>query len=269
MNTTKIKTTAFLLFIGAASVFSLTNCNSNADASKSEVSKSTTDEVASVDSTAYKMMEQKCTACHMLKPDPSKRGAMLAPPMMRIKEHYAPSNQTREEFVNAVAAFVLNPTEDAVLMPGAVRKFKIMPNLGLTEQDAKLIAEAIYDTDFGSMPKMQMEHSGSLSLNDGAKWKLKPENVATMHAINEKLNSFDSENIEDYNQLGKDVFADIKTVLLDQDYKDSLVQQLHFFFGGAEGDLHDLQSCKSVEDGKKLVEDLKQKFSKFDTYFEE
>ncbi len=269
MTATKIKTTALVLLIGMIGLTGLIACNTNADGKKAEPDKSAKEgKVVLADTAAYALMKQKCAACHMLKPDPSKRGAMLAPPMIRVKEHYEPSFQTRDEFVDAMGAFVLNPIEEDVLMPGAVRKFKLMPNLGLSEQEAKLIAGVIYDTDFGSIPKMKMENSANINLNDGKKWKLKPDHIAMMSRVNQKLGQFESDKLEDYNQLGKEVFAEVKTILLDKDYNDELVQQLHYFFGRTEGNLHDLQSCKTVEEGKKLVAGLKQKFSKFDTYFE-
>ena len=40
-------------------------------------------------------------------------------------------------------------------MPGAVRKFNLMPNLGYNKEEIKLIAETLFEIDFGTMPKMK------------------------------------------------------------------------------------------------------------------
>ena len=57
----------------------------------------------------YELMSQKCFICHFEKMDPSKKDKMIAPPMMRIQEHYKPNYPTKEAFVKAVTAWVSHP----------------------------------------------------------------------------------------------------------------------------------------------------------------
>jgi hypothetical protein len=262
------KTTIFIILIA----FGLFACNSGIkEESVNEGSETefTENETADVYNTpGYELMQQKCFICHFEKPEPSKKDNMIAPPMLRIQEHYKPSYPDKDEFVKAITAWVNNPSEDKTLMPGAVRKFKLMTKLPYEDADLKLIAEVLYDIDFGEMPKMQMGKKGGLKLNDGKKWKLNNSSITQVNLIIEQLENFDSDEIASYNQLGRDVFDNAKTILLDESYTDELFDQLHFFFNNIEDNMHLLIASNSIEDAKKQQEMLKTKFKKFKDYFE-
>jgi len=217
-------------------------------------------------SEAYKLMKQKCMICHVEKPSPDMKGKMLAPPMMRIKEHYLPSFPNKEDFVSAIVEFSRNPTEDKVLMPGATRKFNLMPNLGYTEEDLKIIAEIIYDTDFGTMQRMKK--MGSLELDNGKKWELKPKAIEQINEITAKINNFSSNNIEDYNQLGSEIFNKAKMMMLDKDYDDATLMQIKIFFHGIENEMHNLIGAQSIDKAKSITLGLETNFKDFYNYFE-
>ena len=51
---------------------------------------------------------------------------MVAPPIFAAKNHYS-GFAAREDFVAAVSGYLLDPTEQTAQMPGAVRKFGLMP----------------------------------------------------------------------------------------------------------------------------------------------
>jgi hypothetical protein len=252
--------------------FGLFACNSgNKEKSVKEGSELESAENKTVDvynTTGYELMQQKCFICHFEKPEPSKKDNMIAPPMLRIQEHYKPSYPDKDEFVKAIIAWVKKPSEDKTLMPGAVRKFKLMTKLPYEDADLKLIAEVLYDIDFGEMPKMQMDKKGGLKLNDGKKWKLNPNSIVQVNSIIEQLEDFSSNEIASYNQLGRDVFDRAKTILLDESYTDELFEQLHVFFNNIEDNMHLLIASNSIEDAKKQQEMLKTKFEKFKDYFE-
>jgi hypothetical protein len=169
--------------LSSLAVLMLISCGSETKTDNTVSEELETETVSDIKtSEAYLLMQQKCFICHMEKPDPSKKGSMLAPPMMRIQAHYKPSFSDRESFVNAVSSFVTNPTEEAVLMPGAVRKFNIMTNLNYNKEEVEKIAGLLYDMDFGDFSKMHeqkrmKQDSMKLSLNNGLKWKLKPEGI--------------------------------------------------------------------------------------------
>tara|TARA_R110002050_G_scaffold281956_1_gene429602 strand:- start:14180 stop:14974 length:795 start_codon:yes stop_codon:yes gene_type:complete len=216
----------------------------------------------------YKLMANKCYICHFEKPDPAKMNQMIAPPMLRIKEHYLPNYQNKEDFIKAITDIVSNPSEEKTLMPGAIKKFKLMPKLIYNQDELKLIAETIYEYDFGSAPKMRMLMMGDLQLNNGNRWTLKPETIERIDSIINKLYRFKSNNTKDYNQFGKDIFEQAKVIMLDKSYTDNKFEQIHIFFNSAEGDMHSLIEEKSIENAKNTVESLKIKFNDFYNFFE-
>ncbi len=219
-------------------------------------------------SKGYEMMKQKCFICHFEKPDPTKMGQMIAPPMLRVQEHYKPSYPEKENFIKAVMAYINNPSQDKTLMPGAVKKFNVMPKVVYDQTELRTIVETLYHLDLGSMPKMHMKMGNGLQLNNGEKWQLKPESITQVQSILKKLNDFKSNNISDYNQLGKDVFDDAKMILLDKDYTGKLFDQIHFFFGETENNMHALMATKSIDVANKQIVILKAEFNSFNKYFE-
>lgn len=220
-----------------------------------------------VQSKGYKLMQQKCYICHFETPDPSKRDQMIAPPMLRVQEHYKPTYTNKEEFVKAIMAFTKNPSEEKTLMPGAVKKFSLMPKLPYDDAELNLIAETIYDYEFSQAPKMKMMAS-VLQLNNGKKWVLKKESILLINTIIKKTSNFKSTKIEAYNKLGKDVFNDAKTIMLDDSYQDELFNQIHIFFAGIENNMHTLMSTTSISEANKELTELNQQLKGFHNYFE-
>ena len=90
------------------------------------------------------LFQDTCVVCHQERGPVDDR---IAPPMAGVKAHYAPVYKDRESFIAAVAAWVRDPRENAVLMPGAVRRFGLMPPLELEDGEAEAIAAFIYDAD--------------------------------------------------------------------------------------------------------------------------
>jgi len=217
-------------------------------------------------SKGYELMIQKCFICHFEKPDPSRRDQMLAPPFLRVQEHYKPTYPKKEEFISAVMAIINNPSEENTLMPGAVKKFNLMPKLIYNQEELRLIAEALYNIDYGSSPKMRMNQD--LTLNDGKKWKLKATSINQINEIIKHLNDFNSSEITDFNQLGKDVFNEAKLIMLDDTYEGELWNQIHNFFSDIEGNMHMLMATKSLDEAENEVVILKIKFKEFTNYFE-
>ncbi len=240
--------------------FFLFSCSTNSQTNTDNEKKVAQAEI--YNTKGYELLKTKCYICHFEKPDPDKADKMIAPPMMRIKEHYLPNYPNKEDFINAVVAIVKNPSEEKTLMPGAVKKFKLMPKLIYTDEELKLIAETIYNLDFGTAPKLRMLAS-DLQLNNGEKWIVKPETYAIIKEVDLKLSNFKSDNVADYNQLGKDVFDKAKYVLLDSSYTGELFNQLHIFFNGIENDMHALIAEKDLEKAKKTAKNLKIKIEDF------
>ena len=262
----KVNLCIVILLIG------LISCNTNQkkdNYAKSENSNKELAQNVQFNEKGYKLMTQKCYLCHFEKPDPSKKDQMIAPPMLRVQEHYKPTYPNKTDFVDAIVAIVKNPSLEKTLMPGAIKKFNLMPKLIYDEAELRLIAETIYDYDFGSAPKMNREMSGgTLALDNGKKWILKKESIEQINAVVKKLNAYESTDIADYNQLGKDIFNDAKKIMLDDAYTGELFDQIHNFFFGIENNMHTLMSTTTEDEAKIQVDELKTKFKDFHNYFE-
>lgn len=91
---------------------------------------------------AKALMTTLCYVCH--NPETSHDGR-IAPPMIAIKMHYLKKTENRKDFINSVWNFVEKPTENKMLMKGAVNRFGLMPYQAFKEEDIKAIAAYIYD----------------------------------------------------------------------------------------------------------------------------
>lgn len=88
------------------------------------------------------LAERKCFFCHS--PDaPEHR--RIAPPMVAIKAHYINEDTTKAEFIAALQNFVEKPTQEKAKMPGAIRKFGLMPYQEYKPEDIALIGEYLFD----------------------------------------------------------------------------------------------------------------------------
>ncbi|NVJ88522.1 MAG: DUF3365 domain-containing protein [Flavobacteriaceae bacterium] len=130
-------------------------------------------------SKAKKLIASKCYTCH--NPLPA-NGNRIAPPMFAIKQHYLNEQTTKEDFINGVKFWIENPKEENIRMPGAVKKFGIMPKVFYAENEIELIAEYIFYNDF----KRPREHKKRSS----KKTEKKPLNETTKI---EKVKSYISE----------------------------------------------------------------------------
>ncbi len=216
----------------------------------------------------YALMKQKCFICHLPTPDPARRNQMIAPPMVRVQEHYKPAFPNRKAFVEAIVNFVKNPTKEKTLMPGAVSRFKLMPKLMYNDDELRLIAETLYAIDFKSPAKANRMMTGTLKLNNGQKWKLHSGTLKKIKNTVLELNGLKTNRIEDYHRLGKDIFNTTKSIILDTSYPSDVHQQLQLFFHGIEDDMHALMAVQTVNEAQKEVKILKEKFKSFYNYFE-
>lgn len=85
-----------------------------------------------------------CSACHGNTGgmDMSKR---LAPPIVAVRMHYLGSYPDKGSFVMAVTDWVEKQDAGKSLMPGAMRRFNIMPPVYVSRENAEKIASYIYD----------------------------------------------------------------------------------------------------------------------------
>ena len=93
-----------------------------------------------------KLYKTYCSACHGATGgmDMNKR---VAPPIIAVRMHYMGPYPDKTTFVAAVANWVEKQDASKTLMPGAIRKFKIMPPVSVARQDAEKIAAYIFEGD--------------------------------------------------------------------------------------------------------------------------
>ncbi|TPE51596.1 cytochrome c [Maribrevibacterium harenarium] len=110
-----------------------------------------------------------CANCHVT----SGQGT-IAPPVFGMVDHVKRTYPNREDFVNYVVNWVPSPDASKALMPGAVKKFGLMPALPYDSEQVRQIAEFLYDNG-GKMPDWYAEHyqqeHGKGSMNGQGKGK--------------------------------------------------------------------------------------------------
>ena len=138
----------------------LISCNSNNNSNSETISEEVlvnNEEIAR----AQELMTTNCFACHSPKEG---MGSRMAPPMIAIKKHYIDEQTTLADFTKDMVNFVNNPSEEHMKMPGAVRKFGLMPKLNFPEEDLVLIAKYIFENEIEEPEWFQKhfeeEHSG-------------------------------------------------------------------------------------------------------------
>ncbi len=91
-----------------------------------------------------KLMEVNCYVCHS---PTASHDSRIAPPMIAVKQHYLTEGVSKKEFIKSIQKFMKNPNAEDSKMPGAVRRFGVMPKAVYPEATITLIADYIYDFD--------------------------------------------------------------------------------------------------------------------------
>jgi len=110
-----------------------------------------------------------CSACHGTEGgmDMIKR---VAPPIVAVRMHYIGPYPDKTSFVAAVTNWVEVRDASKTLMPGAIRKFNIMPPVSVAREDLQKIAAYIYqgeiDKPAGFDEHVEQQH-GNNRMNDG------------------------------------------------------------------------------------------------------
>lgn len=87
------------------------------------------------------LFEANCYACHS--PNASMENR-LAPPMIAIKKHYLTEGVSLEQFTQDLASFLNDPSEEKSKMPGALRRFNLMPKMSFSDDHISKIATYMY-----------------------------------------------------------------------------------------------------------------------------
>jgi len=93
------------------------------------------------------LFQAKCTACHQMT-HPSDSSTLLAPPVMGVMRHVKMTYTTKDDAVNFITEYALNPqASKAVCMPQKIKRFGLMPSQkgNVTKEELKTIASWMYD----------------------------------------------------------------------------------------------------------------------------
>ena len=96
------------------------------------------------------LYKTKCSACHGATGgmDMNKR---LAPPIAGVRLHYIGVHADKASFLAAITGWLDQPDASKSLMRGAIKKFKIMPELTVAKEDAVKIATYIYEGELDKL----------------------------------------------------------------------------------------------------------------------
>ena len=84
-----------------------------------------------------KLYNISCAVCHGSTGGMGEGETRIAPPISAVRMHYIETYSDEDSFVNAVAGWIEKQDESKSLMRGAIRKFKIMPPIAVSKEDAK------------------------------------------------------------------------------------------------------------------------------------
>jgi hypothetical protein len=113
----------------------------NASKSNQETLKSS---AISTDSTSN-LLAINCYICH--DPGSSSHDDLLAPPLAGIKKRYMNATGNRAAFIERMSSFAFNPTKDAAMMKGPIKRFGLMPKTALDQPQIEAIVKYIYDNE--------------------------------------------------------------------------------------------------------------------------
>jgi hypothetical protein len=98
------------------------------------------------------LFQSLCTGCHSLSGPPT-----VAPPAFAMVNHVRSAYPEREDFIQRIVQWVEKPDVKHALMPGAVRRFGLMPAIPGIQDQTALIAGFLYDERL-DMPDWYRQH---------------------------------------------------------------------------------------------------------------
>jgi len=113
-----------------------------------------------ISSEVSNLLSVNCYACH--NPNTKSHDEMLAPPLAGIKIRYKKATKNREAFIDLMSSFVYNPSEEASLMKGSIKRFGVMPKTALDENKIREIVTYLYDNDVPE-PSWFKEHHNEMN----------------------------------------------------------------------------------------------------------
>ena len=97
--------------------------------------------VSSLDPTF--ILRTNCYLCH--NPKAESHDNILGPPLVASKFRYFKEYSESEDFVKGMTSFIMNPQKESALMVNPVKKFGVMPETILSQEQVMAAVAYIYD----------------------------------------------------------------------------------------------------------------------------
>lgn len=143
--------TIYIFIFIAVTTYNCSNSNSSEKVSEIETKKPSQEEL----NEGLKLAENNCFSCHS--PNASMENR-LAPPMIAVKKHYIDENISFEDFKTEFMSFIDSPSEEKSKMPGAVRRFDLMPKMNFKSEDISKIAAYLYYSEIEKPEWFEKHH---------------------------------------------------------------------------------------------------------------
>ena len=88
------------------------------------------------------LFQGNCVSCH------DTLQTISAPAMKEVQSVYKQRFTTKEAFKTFMVTWISKPSEKEALMPSAIKKHGLMPQLGYDKPSLESIAEFLYDAHF-------------------------------------------------------------------------------------------------------------------------
>jgi len=151
-----------VIMLSSAVLLFLLGCQSKSQENASESSEETLIPNSISSDSASNLLAINCYVCH--DPASSSHDDLLAPPLAGIKKRYKNATDSRAAFVERMTSFAFNPTKEAAMMKGPVKRFGLMPKTALDKAQIEAIVQYIHDHEipapswFGAHEKRMMKN---------------------------------------------------------------------------------------------------------------
>ncbi|MCG2431533.1 Tll0287-like domain-containing protein [Aequorivita xiaoshiensis] len=212
-----------LLFIA---ILLLSACKNNRDEYLGTAQMHAVEGMPTQEHPGKKLMENNCNICHNPK---TAEESIIAPPMVAVKMHYISEETTKAEFVDAMVAWTKEPSVAKSKMPGAIKKFGLMPYQFYPEKTIRQIADYMFDNEIekpvwfdahykkmhGDRPKMKGKKSNSRG--KGKQKGIGENNLFEQHSSKERGM-----------QIAQTTKAELGKNLMGQIQKNGVIEALNF-----------------------------------------
>lgn len=93
------------------------------------------------------LFEEHCAVCHIPAADQAHED-FVAPPMFGVMRNYRRAYPDDARLVEAIASWIIEPSEQNSAFPAAIQQFELMPAVEISPEEARAIAEYVATAPF-------------------------------------------------------------------------------------------------------------------------